>query len=83
MYEGSIENTIKVCISKSTNDSNLLRNNELRLNNIVNSKYLISNVENIYRSSITIPSTEELIRELISYSVGCMFGRYSLEKKAY
>lgn len=81
MYEGCIENTIKVCISKSTDDSNLLRNNELRLNNIVNSKYLISNVENKYRSSITIPSAEELIRELISYSVGCMFGRYSLEKK--
>lgn len=31
--------------------------------------------------SISVPSKSELVKRLIQYAVGCMFGRYSLDKK--
>ena len=36
---------------------------------------------NVLKQSITlyVPTTEKIIKELISYAVGCMFGRYSLD----
>ncbi len=56
-----------------------LKNNEEKLNNIINTTLNIS--ETLAEDNITLRRAEKLrdICLLISYAVGCMFGRYSLD----
>ena len=62
---------------------NLLKSNEIKLNKIFSEIYSINfetDVDNKY-ISINIPSHETIINSLVSYAVGCMFGRYSLDNE--
>lgn len=67
-----------VCITRFQK----LKHNEQKLNEIFINNYglqleLSDEVED-KDISITIPTSEQVIRDFISYAVGCMFGRYSL-----
>jgi hypothetical protein len=64
---------------------NELKSNEEKLNSIINKIYDVENeVDNkVDDKDITLRSIDELslIKSLISYAVGCMFGRYSLNEE--
>ena len=63
----------------------LLKNNEEELNRIFIDIYELSDelTPEVDEKDITIRKADRLreIKSLISYAVGCMFGRYSLDKK--
>ena len=63
----------------------LLKNNEEELNRIFINIYELSDelTPEVDEKDITIRKADRLreIKSLISYAVGCMFGRYSLDKK--
>ncbi len=63
----------------------ILKNNEETLNKLFIEIYGLNEeinpcVDDKY-VSIRIPTCKQMVSNLISYSVGCMFGRYSLDKK--
>lgn len=62
----------------------LLKNNEEDLNRIFIDIYGLNNeiIPNVNDTDITIRKADKLreIKSLISYAVGCMFGRYSLDE---
>ena len=78
---------IQIAIEKTIADCNnrhlLMKNAEEKVNKNIIDKYCLSTVItpeiNDEDVSIEIPSRKKLIVSLISYSVGCMFGRYSLD----
>ncbi|WP_296861446.1 BREX-1 system adenine-specific DNA-methyltransferase PglX [uncultured Methanobrevibacter sp.] len=62
---------------------NTLKYNEIKLNKIYNSIYNVGideNVEDKY-VSMSMPNYEKDIKYFISYAVGCMLGRYSLDNE--
>lgn len=62
---------------------NNLINNEIKLNRIFNEIYQLNinpNIKDKY-VSINLADYENDIRSFISYAVGCMFGRYSLDEE--
>ncbi|MGU8130603.1 BREX-1 system adenine-specific DNA-methyltransferase PglX [Clostridium perfringens] len=62
---------------------NKLKTNEERLNQIFSEAYSIETKNKIEDEEITFRKTEvnSLIKNLISYFIGCLFGRYSLDKE--
>lgn len=68
---------------KKVNNFCKLKNNEIRLNQIFSMIYEVDNLIdiNIDDNSIVIEFADYCkdIKRLISYAVGCMFGRYSLD----
>jgi len=68
---------------KCEENFNKVKQNEEKLNNIFSEIYKLNNVINIEieDKDITIRKADEEreIKSLISYAVGCMFGRYSLD----
>ncbi|WP_304047181.1 hypothetical protein [Methanobrevibacter gottschalkii] len=75
------ENNMISWIEYKKKQFNELKQNEILLNNIFSEIYKISNVnvlENKY-VSINQPTLEDTIKSFISFAVGCMFGRYSLD----
>ena len=61
-----------------------LKNNEQKLNKIYSEIFDVTTIEtDVNDRDLTIKIFDEkgLIKSLISYSVGCMFGRYSLDKE--
>ena len=67
------------------NDFNKMKNNEEKINKIFNKIYRFSN-DFDYRvdeSKITLfePNLKKDIKYFISYAIGCIFGRYSLDKE--
>lgn len=81
--------TVKKCVEEyiehKKKQFNTLKKNEERLNQLFISLYGLEE-EMDYRVepqdvSIRIPEEEEIIKELISYAVGCMLGRYSHQSK--
>lgn len=75
-----VENTLK------TNKENyfMLKNNEERINQIYIDIYNLDNInkEVIKRDmSIKLLNPLDLVKRLISYSIGCVFGRYSLDEE--
>lgn len=62
---------------------NRLRGNEIELNKIFDDIYDLdvdTNVEDKH-VSVTLADYEKDVKSFISYAVGCMFGRYSLDKE--
>ena len=60
-----------------------LKENEEKINNIYIDVYQLENLDNrvLERDiSIRLIDKKEIVKEIISYAVGCMFGRYSLDK---
>lgn len=80
-----IEDKIKEIENKSHERHELLMNNEIKLNEIFSNEIYHINDDFSYKiidEDITLRefNTENEIKALISYAVGCMFGRYSLNK---
>ncbi|WP_369693545.1 BREX-1 system adenine-specific DNA-methyltransferase PglX [Methanobrevibacter gottschalkii] len=62
------------------NELNLLTHNETKLNLLFSKIYNVKEDTEIKsQPSITIANLKEDIKSFISYAVGCMFGRYSLD----
>ena len=62
---------------------NKLKNNEMRLNTLFSEIYEINHekiIEDKY-ISLTLANYEKDIKSFISYAIGCMFGRYSLDNE--
>lgn len=63
---------------------NILQKNEEKINEFFTNIYGLkdSNIIKVDEKKLSIKNKEnlELIKQLISYSVGCMFGRYSLDE---
>lgn len=61
-----------------------LRDNEIRLNKLFTEIYLVENDIDISVNDRDLSIKEmdniEIVKSLISYSIGCMFGRYSLDE---
>lgn len=81
----TIEEAYKMYIKEKENKTNILKQNEEKLNEIFINIYNLGNelTKEISEDDLTISKTSKLdeIKSLISYSVGCMFGRYSLDKE--
>lgn len=59
----------------------ICNNNEEKINSFFINLYKTNEYdEKVNDTTIRIPTDIELVRNLISYSVGCMFGRYSLDE---
>ena len=58
-----------------------LKNNEILLNNNVNEIYGVKEIAVVDDKDITLQNVTltDFIKNFISYSIGCMFGRYSLD----
>lgn len=80
----SIDEAYKRYIKEKEEKTNILRANEEQLNEIFINIYNLSDelTNEVSKNELTINTTNELneIKNLISYSVGCMFGRYSLDE---
>lgn len=80
----SIENACKNYINAKKDDFAELKNNEEQLNKIYFDIYGVSNEFDYHLSddeiTMTIKNEETLVKDLINFSVGCMFGRYSIDK---
>ena len=82
-------NLIKESVQKYINNQKdnfiRLKHNEEKLNNLfINSYNLENELNNLVANedvSLNISSEIDIIKSLISYAVGCMFGRYSLDKE--
>lgn len=78
----TIEETVNFIIQQQEIDFNKLKENEEKLNKIFFDIYNIHDFDfKIDEKYISFrkQSKIQLIKDLISYSVGCMFGRYSLD----
>lgn len=80
--DGTIENSYKNWSSYCDDKFNELYNNEIKLNSLVNNIYKIEEKIEIDETLISYrkANLEKNIKSLINYAVGCMFGRYSLDK---
>lgn len=78
--KGSIQENITEYHNIVENNKNKLYENEKKINEIVYELYDKKDYEKEkYEITYNDCQTKTLIKELISYSVGCMFGRYSLD----
>ena len=81
----TISDAIKEIINKEQQEFNLLKSNEEELNRIFIKIYGLENELlpdlNNDEISYSIEKPLDIIKKLISFSVGCMFGRYSLDDK--
>ena len=78
------EKACKQYIQKCEHQKNSLRKNEEIINQIMVKSY---GVEDEVEASVSdrdltikVKNNDEIIKEYISYAVGCMFGRYSIDK---
>ena len=82
-FDGSLKNRF-ICWEefKETKFINL-KNNEIRLNEIFSEIYNVKIDVNVKTEdiSISLANYEKDIKSFISYAVGCMFGRYSLDNE--
>ena len=80
--KGNVEESYKNWKAICYNQFNKIKNNEIKLNKIFNKIYNINIDSNVNDNDITIElaNYENDIRNFISYSIGCMFGRYSLDQ---
>ena len=78
-----ISDCIKMYSDTLMNDFSSLKNNEEKINMLFATIYDVKETTTIEvpekKISIYIPEISELIKNYISYAVGCMMGRYSLD----
>lgn len=79
----TIENALKEEVNKALERKEIIRENEQAINQFFINLY---GLNGIYTSqvdedmlSIIIPDSPKYIKGLLSFSVGCMFGRYSID----
>ena len=62
---------------------NKLKQSEMKLNEIFSEIYKIPHTNYIENKHVSInqPNSEDIVKSFISYAVGCMFGRYSLDQE--
>lgn len=79
----SLEKCVKELIKANNNQIDKLYNNELKINKYFSSLYNIKVDDNVDKNRLNIQSRVEknYIEELISYFIGCTFGRYSLDEE--
>lgn len=79
----TIEDELNKWAEDCVRSFNELKDTEKAINHLFIDIYGLKNdvSENVPNEKITfrIPKKEEAIRDLVSYAVGCMFGRYSLD----
>lgn len=79
-----IKESIQKVINQEKNNFIEMKNNEEKINEIFFDIYNIyefkKEIDDKY-ISYNIPNEKELVISLISYAVGCMFGRYSLDRE--
>jgi len=81
-YDSTLENTFEKWASYKQYIFNQLKCNEINLNEIFSEIYHIETdnyIEDQY-VSINLPDYKIDVKSFISYSIGCMFGRYSLDE---
>ncbi len=77
----SIEESFISWKNECVHNSITVKNNEEKINSIFAKLYSITdNSEISEECSIRIPDAQSTMESLISYSVGCMFGRYSIDE---
>lgn len=81
--ETLLKDDVKNIISSNIELRLQLKANEEKINRIIMELFEFTDEARITISeenlSISIPDEQDVIRDLISYAVGCMFGRYSLD----
>ena len=79
----NIKNNLESYIKYKNKLFNSLKNNEIELNKIYSEIYDVNVNENVDDKyiSITLPNYKNIIKSFISFAVGCMFGRYSLDNE--
>ena len=80
-----IENNYNAWVKKFNDEFNLLKNNQIKLNSLFAKIYGLTNLIDIDvdDNDVTLSkrSFDEDICSFISYAIGCMFGRYSLDNE--
>ena len=79
--ENNLKNSFKSWESYKKEQFNQLKSNETKLNNIFSEIYDIDSNYNVDDKHVSINSSnyEMDIKSFVSYAIGCMFGRYSLD----
>ncbi|WFB59695.1 BREX-1 system adenine-specific DNA-methyltransferase PglX [Paenibacillus sp. BR1-192] len=84
-HEVLLENSCLATLEKTNHIRNNLEKNETEINKYILASYGLSDEVEINFSdddlNFTLDSQEELIKSLMSYFVGCSFGRYSLDEE--
>ena len=80
---GKIKDIIDICNAEYKEDQRQIDENEVEINKSIFNVYDVPNLldeyEVVFKADESI-GNREYITGLISYAVGCMFGRYSLDK---
>ena len=78
-----LKNNFKIWTKNKQNDFNNLKLNEIKLNKIFSEIYGINLNCDVKDDSISVNNVNYTsdIKSFISYAVGCMFGRYSLDNE--
>ena len=76
-----LKNNFKIWADKKQKDFNDLKLNEIKLNKIFSEIYGIHLDCDVEDNAISVNNADYItdIKSFISYSIGCMFGRYSLD----
>ena len=79
--ENNLKNSFKSWESYKKEQFNQLKSNEIKLNKIFSEIYDINSNYNVDDKHVSINSSnyEIDIKSFVSYAIGCMFGRYSLD----
>ena len=79
--ENNLKNSFKSWESYKKEQFNQLKSNETKLNKIFSEIYDIDSNYNVEDKHVSINSSnyEMDIKSFVSYAIGCMFGRYSLD----
>jgi len=79
--ENNLKNSFKSWESYKKEQFDQLKSNETKLNNIFSEIYDIDSNYNVDDKHVSINSSnyEMDIKSFVSYAIGCMFGRYSLD----
>lgn len=82
-YESTLKNSFDLWEDYKNKQFNLLKDNEIKLNQTFSKIYKLNMDCNVNDKHISISKAnyETDIKSFISYAVGCMFGRYSLDNE--
>ena len=79
--QNSIYDSYRLWREEIESDFIILRENETKLNNIFLNIMGLRDEISSESEDYVIPDEREIVTRFISYAVGCMFGRYSLDEK--
>lgn len=80
---GLIEDAIKQEITEYRHDLEVIKNNEDEINNIFIELFGLTEdfkSDDEKNDNKELPTEKDLVIDLLSYAIGCIFGRYSLDK---